>query len=271
WFRLELRLLADVALIGFPNAGKSTLLASATPAMPKIADYPFTTIEPQLGVVEVDYQRLVLVDIPGLLEGAAQGVGLGDEFLRHIQRTKVLIHMVSGESEDPLKDVRAVDAELTAFDPRLAGRPQVVAVNKIDLPTVRERTAELRVALAPLKRPVFFISAQTGEGVSQLMRAAFAALDRAVDPSLPEPQREDYKVFRPLGEGAERVVRREDGAYELTGSGVPALVVPRDVAKGELALIMRERLRRTNWRRALERAGVRAGDRVLVGEVQVDW
>ncbi len=270
-FRLELRLLADVALVGFPNAGKSTLLASATPAKVKIAGYPFTTIEPQLGVVEIDYERFVLVDIPGLLEGAAQGVGLGDEFLRHIQRTRVLIHLVSGESEDPLRDVQAVDAELAAFDPQLMRRPHILAVNKIDLAQVRDRTAELRDALASLKRPLFFISASTGEGVPQLMRAAFQAVGHAEDPRLPEPRQESYRVFRPQGEGGERVLRREDGSYALAGSGVPTLVAARDVGKGELALIVRERLRRTNWRRTLERAGVKAGDRIQVGEVQVDW
>lgn len=270
WYRLELRLLADVGLVGLPNAGKSTLLGASTMARPKVGDYAFTTLEPQLGIVDIDYERFVLVDIPGLVEGASEGVGLGDQFLRHVRRTRVLIHLVSGEVEDPGATVAMVNRELTAFDPDLAERPQILAVNKMDLPAVAERRAAIRAALAQFGSPVHCISAATGEGVTQLMKAALAAVRAAAIPELPASQA-TYRVFRPLEEARERVVRQGEGVFVLEGPAVPELVVAREVGRGELALIVRERLRRTGWRRVIERAGVKAGDRVVAGEVQVEW
>ncbi|HZW02517.1 MAG TPA: GTPase ObgE, partial [Anaerolineaceae bacterium] len=145
--RLELKLIADVGIVGVPNAGKSSLLAAVTNAKPKIADYPFTTIEPNLGVVELDDvgdQTMVLADIPGLIEGAHMGVGLGDAFLRHIQRTRVFIHLLDGLSEDPLADYSQINSELALFDPALGEKPQVVALTKIDLPDVQERWPAIR-------------------------------------------------------------------------------------------------------------------------------
>jgi GTP-binding protein len=143
--RLELKLIADIGLIGVPNAGKSTLLSVLTNAKPKIAPYPFTTLEPNLGVAEIDTNTtVVLADIPGLIEGAAQGAGLGHDFLRHVQRTRVLIHLLDGLSEDPLADYSQINSELALFDPNLAKKPQVVALNKIDQPEVQERLAEIQ-------------------------------------------------------------------------------------------------------------------------------
>src|SRR5512135_1129302 len=137
---LELKLIADVGIVGLPNAGKSTLLASVSAARPKIADYPFTTLEPYLGVATLDDETtLVLADIPGLIEGASRGAGLGHEFLRHIQRTRVLIHLLDGESADPVADYSQINSELALFDPRLAEKPQIVALNKIDQPAVQDR------------------------------------------------------------------------------------------------------------------------------------
>ncbi|MGD8634525.1 MAG: GTPase ObgE, partial [Anaerolineales bacterium] len=147
WIELELRLVADVGIIGVPNAGKSTLLSAVTNAKPKIAAYPFTTLAPNLGVVELDIDAtMVLADIPGLIEGAHEGVGLGFDFLRHIQRTRVLIHLVDGSAPDPIADFSQINTELSLFDERLATKPQVVAINKIDLPEVRERIPELKQA-----------------------------------------------------------------------------------------------------------------------------
>ncbi len=145
WLRLELRLIADVGIIGVPNAGKSTLLSSVSRARPKIADYPFTTLQPNLGVAELDSETsLVLADIPGLIAGAHEGAGLGAQFLRHIRRTRALIHLVSGLAEDPLADFAQVNTELALFDERLPRKKQIVAVNKIDLPDVRQRWERLR-------------------------------------------------------------------------------------------------------------------------------
>ena len=134
WLELELKLVADVGIIGVPNAGKSTLLSVVSAAKPKIADYPFTTIVPNLGVAEVDHRQIVLADIPGLMEGAHEGIGLGLDFLRHIERTRLLIHVLNGDSPDPLGDFEAINQELALFNPALADRPQIVVFNKMDLP-----------------------------------------------------------------------------------------------------------------------------------------
>ncbi len=143
--KLELKLIADIGIIGVPNAGKSTLLTALTNAQPKIASYPFTTLEPNLGVAKVDeYTNVVLADIPGLIEGASQGAGLGHEFLRHIQRTRVLIHLLDGQSDDPIADFSQINSELALFDPQLARKPQIVALNKIDQPEVQAEFPKLR-------------------------------------------------------------------------------------------------------------------------------
>ncbi|MFM9106957.1 MAG: GTPase ObgE, partial [Chloroflexota bacterium] len=186
WLRLELRMIADVGLVGLPNAGKSTLLASASRARPKIADYPVTTLEPNLGVVEVggvDGQSFVMADIPGLIEGAAGGAGLGHEFLRHVDRTAVLVHVLDAsgglEGRDPLRDFETINAEIAAFDPGMAGKPMLVALNKIDLPEAMENRPRLEAALRGHGLRTFEISGATGEGVPQLMQAVAADLREA--------------------------------------------------------------------------------------------
>jgi len=178
WLLLELRLIADVGIVGYPNAGKSTLLSVVTAAQPKIADYPFTTISPNLGVVAVgqpgsgDEFSFVLADIPGLIEGAAQGIGLGHEFLRHIQRTRLLIHMLDGASleRDPWQDFKNINKELREYDERLAQRPQVVVLNKIDLPETRRCWPELKASAEAAGYPVFAISAAAHQGTAELMQ-----------------------------------------------------------------------------------------------------
>jgi len=267
---LELRLLADVGLVGLPNAGKSTLLARASEARPKIADYAFTTLEPQLGVVEIAYARFVLADIPGLIAGAAEGAGLGDDFLRHIQRTAVLLHVIDGTHEDILADALQIQEEMRSFDPALLQKPQVIVVNKIDVPGVSERIPMLKKMLTPLKAPVFLISAETGEGVSGLMSATLQAVQEARRASVQPHAEAEFQVFRPLEESGYSV-RKLNGKFVLEGPGVPDLVVPRDTTPWEYAGILRERLRRTRWRRALERAGVKDGDKVEVGGVEIEW
>jgi GTP-binding protein len=167
--RLELQLMADIGLVGFPNVGKSTLIRRVSAAKPRVADYPFTTLVPHLGVVRFDDERsFVLADVPGLIEGAHDGVGLGDRFLRHLARTRILVHLLDGSREDPRADLQAINRELEAFDASLAAKPQIIVVNKLDIPEARQRLEELRAG----GMEVHGISAATGEGVGALMREA---------------------------------------------------------------------------------------------------
>ena len=174
--RLELKLLADIGIIGLPNAGKSSLLSVVSAARPKVAAYPFTTLEPALGVVEHRLQTFVMVDIPGLIEGAHEGVGLGHDFLRHIERTRALVHMVDGSTPDPLDDYRKINAELTQFNADLAAKPQIVAVNKTDITEVRQRQPELKAAFAAEGIDALFISAVTHSNIDALLDKAIIAL-----------------------------------------------------------------------------------------------
>ena len=177
--RLELNLLADIGIIGLPNAGKSSLLSVVSAARPKVAAYPFTTLEPALGVVEHRLQTFVMVDIPGLIEGAHEGVGLGHDFLRHIERTRALVHMVDGSTPDPLDDYRKINAELTQFNADLAAKPQIVAVNKTDITEVRQRQPELKAAFAAEGIDALFISAVTHSNIDALLDKAIIALSQA--------------------------------------------------------------------------------------------
>jgi GTP-binding protein len=186
---LELKLLADVGLVGFPNAGKSSLIARVSRARPKVADYPFTTLVPNLGMVAYkDGLSFVMADIPGLIEGAAEGAGLGHQFLRHVERCRVLIHLVDlsaeGPGRSPLKDFNILNRELQRFSPKLAGKPQVVAGNKVDLPEARARLARFRESLARRGIPVFPVSAATGEGVPALLDAVATVVFGGAPPSV---------------------------------------------------------------------------------------
>jgi GTP-binding protein len=190
---LELKLIADVGVIGYPNVGKSTLLAAVSAAKPRIASYPFTTLEPVLGTVEVGRQGFVLAEIPGLIAGAHLGKGLGHDFLRHIVRTRVLIHLLDGSSASPAEDMAQVNTELSLFDSALAKKPQLVAINKIDLAPVEDRRNELEESFKAIGTEVFFISAVSGQGIPELMAAVAKVLQSA--PELKPVKRK--KVFRP--------------------------------------------------------------------------
>jgi len=185
WFRLELKLLADVGLIGYPNVGKSTLLSRISSARPKIADYPFTTLVPNLGVVEREDRRsFVVADIPGLIEGASEGAGLGLSFLRHVERTHLLVHLLDiseGHSRDAVKDFHALNGELRAYDPFLEKKGQLVALNKIDLPSVRERARTTVRQFQKMGHHLHLISGQTGEGVEELVEVVSHTLDSISD------------------------------------------------------------------------------------------
>jgi GTP-binding protein len=268
WLRLELRLLADVGVVGVPNAGKSTLLAAVTAARPKIASYPFTTLQPNLGVVVLDPQtEFVLADIPGLIEGASEGKGLGHEFLRHIQRTRVLIHLLDGLSADPLADFAAINCELAAFGQGLAEKPQFVVLNKVDEPTVRERWPELQAALKAQGYPAMAISALAREGTQELLYHVAQMLAE-----LPEelPARE-LPVFRPDEEEEAFVVEREDDGWRVCGARIERLAAMTVWNLDEAVRRFQRTLERSGVVAALEEAGVEPGDTVRIGERELVW
>lgn len=269
WLRLDLNLIADLGLVGVPNAGKSTLLAAVSAARPKIAEYPFTTLAPNLGVVELDGEtRFVAADIPGLIEGAHQGAGLGDRFLRHIRRTRLLVHLMDGLSRDPLGDLDGVNRELEAFDPVLAAKPQIVALNKMDLPQVREGCPALRRALGERGIELRAISAVTGEGVGELMALAarrLAELPREV------PREEPLTIYRPHEEQIPFTVLRQDDAWRVRGKRVERLAWVTDFENEEALQRFQQILQRLGVHRALEEAGVSEGDTVRIGPAELEW
>ncbi len=274
WLRLELKLLADIGIIGVPNAGKSTLLARVSAARPKIADYPFTTLEPNLGVVVVDQRDLVLADIPGLIEGAHAGAGLGHAFLRHIERTRALIHLLNGLSPDPLGDYRAVNEELRLFNPQLADKPQVVALNKLDLPEVRAAWPELarRFRAAGIAEPLA-ISAATGEGVPQLLRRAADLLAEAPSPIEAEaPTAAGARPVVQAGEDKSFIITRDpDAAYRVRGAYIERIVKMTRWEYYDAVMRFQRILEALGITEALRQRGVRAGDTVRIGELELEW
>jgi GTP-binding protein len=283
WIQLELRLIADVGLVGYPNAGKSTLLSVVTAARPKIADYPFTTLSPNLGVVAVgqpasgDEFGFVLADIPGLIEGAAQGVGLGHEFLRHVQRTRLLIHMLDGASyeRDPWQDFQTINQELREYDERLAQRPQIVVLNKMDLPEAQELWPELKAQAEKAGYPVFAISAASHQGTDELMQYAAHRLhelrqEEAERIAASVTTEASGVVLRPQPEDA-FTVSKEEGIYIVRGKRVERAVGMTDLENEEGMDRLQITLRRMGVTKALEEAGVEVGDTVRFGKVELFW
>jgi len=264
--RLELKLLADVGLVGLPNAGKSTLLRAMSAARPKVAAYPFTTLEPVLGVAQSGWERFVVADIPGLIEGAHEGAGLGLDFLRHIERTTLLVHLVDGSSEDPLRDMGTVNQELRQYGHGLTDRRQILVVTKVDLPEVAARRSELQQALGgePL-----FISAVTGEAVAELITrlAQALALEAAQRTAAPGPP----VVVRPPELAGGIRVHREDGAFRVEGEKVVAFAEMMPVEKDEGRAELWRRFGRWGVATALRRAGAQPGDRVRLGRVELEF
>jgi len=267
---LEMRLIADVGVIGYPNVGKSTLLAAASAAKPKIASYPFTTREPILGVAEVEQRNFVLAEIPGLIDGAHLGRGLGHDFLRHIVRTKILIHLVDGSSVSPIEDVMRVNAELSLFDSALAHKPQLFAVNKIDLPEVQARLAEIKDAFSCAGITVFFISAATKEGVPELMAETMKLLSQ-VTAEVEAGARIHKKVFRPQPRGTGPSVHKEGDTFVVVAPELERIVARTDVTSPEVRWQLRKQLARLGISKALEKTGVKPGDRVRCGDLEWDW
>ena len=266
---LEMRLIADVGIIGYPNVGKSTLLASASAARPKIAGYPFTTIEPVLGQVEVGRQSFAMAEIPGLIEGAHLGRGLGHDFLRHILRTKILIHLISGVSASPAEDMIRVNEELVLFDPALARKTQIIALNKVDLPEVQARLDGIRDALSSVGIKASYISAATGQGVSGLMAETMRMLTRVATEE--ERIRVPKKVFRPQPRDAGVIVRRVGDEFVLSVPELERLVAGAGVSDFELRWQMKRQLARLGVNKALEKAGVKPGDKIRCGNLEWEW
>jgi len=267
---LELRLIADSGIIGYPNVGKSTLLATASAAKPKIASYPFTTCEPILGVVEVRQQAFVLAEIPGLIADAHLGRGLGHDFLRHIMRTKILIHLIDGNAVSPVEDMIRVNNELSLFDSTLAQKPQLVVVNKIDLPQVRTRLTEIGNAFSNAGIKVIFISAATGEGVSELMAATMKMLNQ-ITAEKEAGKKVARKVFHPQPKAGGASVHKEGGAFVVVAPGLERIVSRTGVASPEVRRQLKKQFTRLGVSQALERAGIKAGDRVRCGTLEWEW
>jgi GTP-binding protein len=290
---LELKIIADVGLVGYPNVGKSTLIAASSAARPAIADYPFTTLEPVLGVVEMDEQIFVMADIPGLIEGASEGKGLGLEFLRHVERCRLIIHVLDGaaglypgmseadapaDGRSPLADFAHINAELARYSPALAAKPQIVAVNKMDLPEARARWRRLKAALARRGITAYAISAATGAGVPELLRRVAAEL-RALPPPGPlvENPVEEAEEERPTHRYEARdddsfTVRQLDPTlYRVYGPRIERTANMTDLDNPEALDRLQRVLEKSGISKALTDAGVQTGDTVVIGLTELQW
>jgi GTP-binding protein len=273
--RLELRLIADVGIVGKPNAGKSTLLGAATAARPKIAAYPFTTTEPQLGVVQTGWRTFVMAEIPGLIEGAHLGLGLGHEFLRHATRTRLLVHLVDGSAEDVFQEIRDIDGELAAYGAGLEEKPQIIAVNKVDMPDVAAKEGRLARRLTRHGRPFFFISAAAGTGLKELLQEVAKTLD-ALPPAAEEPDEGDeVTTLEPVAAGGRAprmpAVEKEGQLYVVRDERANRLVGGSDLRVWAGRAQLKGRLDRMGITQALEEAGIRPGDTVRFGNVELEW
>lgn len=274
WVQLELKLVADVGLVGLPNAGKSTLLSSMSAAHPKIADYPFTTLSPNLGVVAVDDFSFVMADIPGLIEGAHAGRGLGDQFLRHIERSRVLVHVVDAFNSEPIAAFDEVTRELRLYDPALADKPRIVALNKVDLPDARTNASSIARELERRGFRVFPISGVTHEGIPALITAIRSTLEglghRDVNGAR-ESESEDGYVFTVRDDPHRFTIGRKRGRFTVEGETVERIVSMTDMESEEGVERLQRQLKRLGVLQGLEREGIRAGNLVTVGPFELIW
>jgi GTP-binding protein len=269
WLRLELKLIADVGVIGMPNAGKSTLLSVVSAARPKIAAYPFTTLQPNLGVVQVDeHQSFVMADVPGLIEGASEGTGLGHQFLRHVERTRLLLHLLDGAAVDPLADYETINRELAEFSERLAAKPQVVVLNKMDLPDAQAWWPLVQEAMQEQEIETYAISAVSGEGVRSLMQRALEIL-RTLPAAELSP--EAPAVFRPAEREDAFTVEREEDGWRVRGVRVERVAAMTPFVIPEAAARFQRQLRAMGVEQALQDAGVQPGDLVRIGDRELEW
>lgn len=266
--RLELKLIADVGLVGVPNAGKSTFLAAVTNARPKIAPYPFTTLEPNLGVAELNSDAtLVLADIPGLIEGAHRGTGLGFAFLRHVQRTRVLIHLLDGLSADPVADFTQINNELALFDANLAKKPMLVAFNKIDLPEVQQRWPQVKAELEKRGYQAVAISALTRTNLKPLLWRAWELLKEA---PLPEPAQE-LPVYKPEEDARAFTVEKVPGGWRVKGAAIERSAAMTYWEYDGSVRRFQRMMETLGVDQALREAGIEDGDTVFIGEYELEW
>ena len=272
WIELEMKLMADAALVGMPSVGKSSLIARMSSARPKVADYPFTTLQPNLGMVRAGDRSFVVADVPGLIEGASEGKGLGHEFLRHIERTALILHVVDltggFEQRDPLSDYHVINAELGAYAAELATRPQIVVGNKADMPGTSEASGRLRAAAEADGHDYFEVSAFTGEGIDQLVRRTadeVQLLRKELDLSSAPPS--DGSVWegrRQLRERRVKVTPLGGGVWHVEGTAIERMVVQTDWDNDEAIAFLQHRFARTGLDDALAKAGCRPGDEVRI-------
>ena len=279
WIRLELRLIADIGLVGLPNAGKSTLLAALTSAHPKIADYPFTTLEPNLGVLDLsdvlndadeETRRPTIADVPGLIEGASSGAGLGHAFLRHVERTRILVHIVDGSDRDPEWSYNVIRDELEAHDPALLRKPILVAFNKMDVAAAAEAWPAFEAARRAQGLPVVAISAADGQGVPELRSALAALLPDAAELSK-TPNSEGVVVHHIESVGDSFRVDVEDGIYVVRGKKIERLASQTNFDVEESAERFQRELVRLGVDDELRRLGVVSGETVRIGTSELEW
>ncbi|MCA9969081.1 MAG: GTPase ObgE [Anaerolineales bacterium] len=269
WLILELKLIADVGIVGKPNAGKSTLLSVVSAARPKIANYPFTTLQPNLGVVELDdFDTMVLADIPGLIEGASEGVGLGHDFLRHIERTRVLIHLLDGAAFEPLEDWALINQELAMYDVALEKRPQLVVLNKMDLPDAVAWEPILAEEIRKAGYPFCSISAVTGEGVRDMLYTVRRMLDEAPRPDL---RAADPVVIRPEADEGFWIEPEGDGIWRVHGRDIERIASMTYFEFEATLTRFQHILERMGITAALQEAGVEPGDTVRIGGEELEW
>lgn len=276
WVTLELKVIADVGLVGFPNVGKSTFLSRVTNARPKIANYHFTTLNPNLGVVDLpDGQGFVIADIPGLIEGASEGVGLGHEFLRHIERTKLMIHVVDAagtEGRDPVEDIYKINAELEAYNPDIAGRPQIIAANKIDVifQDGEDPIARLKAEFEPKGIPVYPISGATGAGIRELLYAVAEKL-KETDQAPVVFAQEYFPEEELIYENLPYTVKPEDGVYVVEGPKIEKMLGYTNLDSEKGFAFFQKFLKDTGILEELEAAGIQEGDTVRMYGLQFDY
>ena len=276
WVTLELKVIADVGLVGFPNVGKSTFLSRVTNARPKIANYHFTTLNPNLGVVDLpDGQGFVIADIPGLIEGASEGVGLGHEFLRHIERTKLMIHVVDAagtEGRDPVEDIYKINAELKAYNPDIAGRPQIIAANKTDVifQDGEDPIARLKAEFEPKGIPVYPISGATGAGIRELLYAVAKKL-KEMDQAPVVFAQEYFPEEELIYENLPYTVKPEDGVYVVEGPKIEKMLGYTNLDSEKGFAFFQKFLKDTGILEELEAAGIQEGDTVRMYGLQFDY
>jgi GTPase len=269
WVMLELRLIADMGIVGVPNAGKSTLLSVISNARPKIAPYPFTTLEPNLGVVLYDNNDVVVADIPGLVEGAHMGVGLGHSFLRHVTRTRALIHLLNGESEDPIADYNQINVELSLYDEKLTNRPQIVVFNKVDNPDVEAKWETVRTALKARGVEAMPISAATRQNITPLIQRMFQVMAELPDE---QPLAEALPLYElPQMEVPYEIAQIDANVFKVSGRRIERAAAMTYWDYDEAVLRFQRTLEVLGITKALRGMGVQEGDTVIIGDHELEW